>query len=94
MQTCKLEQVVHYSKNILSKEQLNKINYPKDWKNDESAQDGDCKLRRAQKQPKQPRIEAYNLQQEKKDWKNTVIQKNRCNKQRSRWKNDQYLSSY
>ncbi len=89
MQTCKLEQVVHCSKNMLSKRTAEKINYPKDGKNDESAQDGDCKLRRAQKQPKQPRIEAYKLKQEEKDWKNTIIQKNRWNKQRSGRKNDQ-----
>ncbi len=52
-------------------------------------QDGDCKIRRAQKQLKQPRIEIRKLKQVQNDSKNNIIQKNRWNKQLPRRKNDQ-----
>ena len=59
----------------------NKKNMAYFWK-----QDGDCKIRRAQKQLKQPRIEICKLKQVENDSKNNIIPKNRWNKQLPRRK--------
>ena len=40
-------------------------------------QDGDCKLRRTQKQPKQPTIQTCQLRKEEKNSMNTIVEKNR-----------------
>ena len=46
-------------------------------KNDESAQYGDCKLRRTQTQPKRPTIKTCQLRKIEKDSMNTIVEKNR-----------------
>ena len=89
MQTCKLEQVVHNSINMLSKRTAEKSNYREDRKMMSQQQDGDCILRRTQTQPKRPTLKTFQLRNIEKDSMNTIVENNRSKIQRSRRKNDQ-----
>ena len=77
MQTCKLEQVVHSSINMISKRTAEKSNYREDIKMMSQHQDGDCILRRTQTQPKRPTIKTCQLRKVDKDSINAIVEKNR-----------------
>ena len=68
MQTSKLEQVVHSSKNMLSKRTAKKQLSQRLKKNDDSAQDGDCmQIMKDSNNPDMPSLKGI-----EKDPKNTI----------------------
>ena len=74
---------------MISKRAAEKSNYREDRKMMSQQQDGDCKLRMTQTQPKRPTIKTCQLRNIEKDGMNTIDENNRSKTQQSRRKNDQ-----